>query len=49
MSLYMDSMYNDLIKYKFLRGANSELKGIEQKECYEEMYNVCIPDILLLM
>jgi hypothetical protein len=44
MPLYMDGTYSDIIKYKFLRGADSII-DLKYRELFEEAYSVLIPEI----
>ena len=44
MPLYMQDDYSDIIKYKFLRGANSMI-DLKYRELFGEAYSVLIPEI----
>jgi hypothetical protein len=44
MPLYMDDTHSDIVKYKFLRGADSII-DLKYRELFEEAYSVLIPEI----
>lgn len=47
MPLYMQDTYSDIIKYKFLRGADSMI-DLKYRELFEEAYSVLIPEIYVI-